>query len=210
MYVPTHFSVEEDAVRTLLGGCDAADLITSTPRGLLATFLPVLYDPAVGEHGAFLAHVARNNDQWREPVRGEALLIVHGPDGYVSPTWYPSKAGHGRAVPTWNYVTAHVYGELVVHDDPAWLEALVRRLTARHEDGRDPAWSVDDAPARFVAGQLRAIVGLELVVGRVEAKAKLSQNRPDADRAAVAEAYRAQGDLAMAEAVRDAGRGRDA
>ncbi|MEU8801651.1 FMN-binding negative transcriptional regulator [Spirillospora sp. NPDC048819] len=206
MYVPAHFSADDAEVAELLAGCDAADLVTNTPRGLLATFLPVLYDPAVGEHGAILAHVARNNDQWREPASGESLFIVHGPDAYVSPSWYASKAEHGRVVPTWNYLTAHVYGRLVVHDDPAWVESMVRRLTDRHEHGRDPSWSVDDAPAAFVAGQLRAIVGLELVISRVEAKAKMSQNRPGADRAGVVEGYRAQGDATMAEAVRKASR----
>ena len=204
MYVPAHFSASDAEVRELLAGCPAADLVTSTPDGLLATFLPVLYDPAAGEHGALLAHVARNNDQWREPASGESLFILHGPDAYVSPSWYASKAEHGRVVPTWNYLTAHVYGRLVVHDDPEWVESMVRRLTDRHERDLPRPWSVDDAPPAFVAGQLRAIVGLELVITRVEAKAKMSQNRPGADRDGVAEAYRAQGDTAMADAVRAA------
>lgn len=201
MYVPAHFSADDAEVRELLAGCGAADLVTATPRGLIATYLPVLYDPAAGEHGAMLAHVARNNDQWREPAAGESLFIVHGPDAYVSPSWYASKAEHGRVVPTWNYLTAHVYGRLVVHDDPAWVESMVRRLTERHEHDRDPSWSVDDAPPAFIAGQLRAIVGLELVITRVEAKAKMSQNRPEADIAGVVEGYRSQGDAAMTEAV---------
>ncbi|WP_433226160.1 FMN-binding negative transcriptional regulator [Actinomadura formosensis] len=204
MYVPAHFSASDTEVGEVLAGCDAADLVTSTPRGLVATFLPVLYDPAAGEHGALLAHVARNNDQWREPAAGESLFIVHGPDAYVSPSWYPSKREHGRAVPTWNYLTAHVYGRLVVHDDPAWVESLVRRLTGRHEEGRADPWSVDDAPPGFIAGQVRAIVGVELLITRIEAKAKMSQNRPEADRAGVVEGYRAEGDTAMADAVRDA------
>jgi transcriptional regulator len=204
MYVQAHFSIGDAEVRELLAGCDAADLVTSTPQGLIATFLPVLYDPSVGEHGAILAHVARNNDQWREPAAGESMFIVHGPDAYVSPSWYPSKREHGRAVPTWNYLTAHVYGRLVVHDDPAWVESMVRRLTERHEDGRAEPWSVDDAPRAYIAGQLRAIVGLELVISRVEAKAKMSQNRPEADRAGVVEGYLADGDTTMAAGVRDA------
>ncbi|MEU5990104.1 FMN-binding negative transcriptional regulator [Spirillospora sp. NPDC047418] len=204
MYVPAHFSAGDAEVQDLLAGCEAADLVTSTPQGLIATFLPVLYDPSAGEHGAILAHVARNNDQWREPAAGESLFILHGPDAYVSPSWYPSKREHGRAVPTWNYLTAHVYGRLVVHDDPAWVESMVRALTERHESGREPSWSVDDAPPKFIAGQLRAIVGLELVITRIEAKAKMSQNRSEADRAGVVEGYLAEGDTAMAEAVRDA------
>src|SRR3954454_7726635 len=152
MYVPAHFGMDDDAVRDLLTNHGAADLVTATPEGLLATMLPFVFDPDAGEHGALLGHVARNNDQWREAAMGEALVIVRGPDAYVSPSWYATKREHGRVVPTWNYVTAHVYGELVVHDDPVWVEALVRRLTEKHEAGRAEAWSVDDAPERFVAG----------------------------------------------------------
>lgn len=181
------------------------DLVTATSVGLLATLLPFVYDAEAGEHGALLGHLARNNDQWRHEPQGEAMVIVRGPDAYVSPGWYASKAEHGRVVPTWNYVTAHVYGRLVVHDDPVWVDALVRRLTDRHEGstGLRP-WSVDDAPPAFVAGQLRAIVGVELLITRVEAKAKLSQNRPPSDVDGVIAGLTAHGDVASAEAVRGA------
>jgi transcriptional regulator len=178
MYVPTHFAADDAAVTELLSSRRAADLITMTEDGLVATFLPFLHDAAAG---TLRGHVARTNDQWKRPAIGEALVIVHGPDAYVSPNWYASKAEHGRVVPTWNYVTAHVYGRLVVHDDPAWLDALVRELTDRHESGEPAPWSVDDAPERFVAGQLRAIVGVEIEISRIEAKVKMSQNRPAAD-----------------------------
>ena len=177
---------------------------TATADGLIATFLPFVFDPAIGDRGALLGHVARNNDQWRRPAIGESLVIVRGPDAYVSPSWYATKAQHGRVVPTWNYVTAHVYGRLVVHDDPAWVESLVRRLTEKHESERDRPWSVDDAPRRFVAGQVRAIVGLELIISRIEAKAKLSQNRSPADIDGVVEGLADDGDPASAAAVRDA------
>ena len=136
MYIPTHFAAYDAALVRLLAHPSAADLVTATADGLLATPLPLLFDPHTGSHGALLGHLARNNDQWRRPPIGEAMVIVRGPDAYVSPGWYPRKAEHGRVVPTWNYVTAHVYGELVVHDDVAWLDALVRRLTDRHEAGR--------------------------------------------------------------------------
>jgi transcriptional regulator len=138
------------------------------------------------------------------PPVGEALVILRGPDAYVSPDWYPSKAAHGRVVPTWNYVTAHVYGELVVHDDVEWLDGLVRRLTEKHEAGRPRPWSPDDAPPAFVAGQLRAIVGVELRISRVEAKAKLSQNRPQADIDGVVRGSLAKGNEEMARAVQAA------
>ncbi|MDP9397118.1 MAG: FMN-binding negative transcriptional regulator [Actinomycetota bacterium] len=204
MYVPAHFAADDAVVGDLLVHHGAADLITATPQGLQATLLPFVYDPAVGEHGALLGHLARNNDQWRIPAQGEALVIVRGPDAYISPSWYAAKAEHGRVVPTWNYLTAHVYGELVVHDDPAWVEALVRRLTDEHEAGSEHPWSVDDAPPPFVAGQLRAIVGVELVITRVEAKAKLSQNRSAADVDGVIAGLQRRGDAASAAAVRAA------
>ena len=204
VYVPAHFAADDDTVRELLAHHGAADLVTATPEGLRATFLPFLHDPDAGEHGALLGHVARNNDHWRAAPTGEALVIVRGPDAYVSPSWYPSKAEHGRVVPTWNYLTAHVYGELVVHDEPAWLEHVVRRLTAKFEAGSADPWSVDDAPPAFVAGQLRAIVGVEVRITRIEAKAKLSQNRPAADRAGVVAGLTERGDLASADAVRAA------
>jgi transcriptional regulator len=214
MYVPAHFAVDDAAVRDLLARHGAADLITLTPDGLLATMLPFAHEPGAGDLGALYGHVARNNDQWRKPARGESLAIVRGPDAYVSPSWYAAKAEHGRVVPTWNYVTAHVYGQLIVHDDPAWVEDVVRRLTAKHEaartesPGQAPAWSVDDAPRAFIEGQLRAIVGLELRITRIEAKAKLSQNRPETDIAGVVAGLAARGDDRGAEAVKRANQDR--
>ena len=204
MYVPAHFAATSAVVRDLLRSPGAADLVTATPDGLVATMLPLVHDPEVGEHGALQGHVARTNDQWRQPVHGEALVVVRGPDAYVSPTWYASKRQHGRVVPTWDYVTLHVYGRLVVHRDPAWLEAHVRRLSDQHEQGEARPWSVDDAPPAYVAGQLRAIVGLEVVISRIEAKAKLSQNRPPADVDGVVAGLLARGDVPAADAVRSA------
>lgn len=204
MYVPTHFAATGDVVRDLLTRHGAADLVTATADGLQATLLPFLYEPTVGKHGSLYGHLARANGQWRSPARGEALAIVRGPDAYVTPTWYASTAEHGRVVPTWNYLTAHVYGHLVVHDDLAWVDDVVRRLTRKHEAGEAQPWDVDDAPAEYVAGQLRAIVGVEIVITRVEAKAKLSQNRPLADVEGVIAGLHARGDLAGAAAVRAA------
>jgi transcriptional regulator len=204
MYIPSSFAVPPEQVTALLAGLGAADLVTVTPDGPVATFLPWIHDPGLGEHGALLGHLARNNDQWRRPVLGEALVIAHGVDGYVSPGWYASKAEHGRVVPTWNYVTAHIYGELVVHDDPEWVGDLVRRLTDRHEAGREHPWSVDDAPAHYIEGQLRAIVGVEVRISRIEAKAKLSQNRPAQDVDGVIAGAVLAGEHGHAEAVRAA------
>ncbi len=181
MYTPAHFEASPAAIQELLTRPGAANLVTMTSGGLLATLLPFVYDPSVGEHGALHTHVARNNPQWSEPAVGESLMIIQGADAYISPSWYASKAEHGRVVPTWNYSTAHVYGNLVVHDVPDWIAGQVSRLTGVHEAGFEHPWSVDDAPERYISGQLRAIVGLELVITRIEAKTKLSQNRSAAD-----------------------------
>jgi transcriptional regulator len=218
MYIPSHFAASDATIRELLERHGAADLVTLTDDGLLATMLPFAYVQGAGqrgsEWGALYGHVARNNDQWRKPARGEALAIVRGPDAYVSPSWYAAKAEHGRVVPTWNYVIAHVYGRLVVHDDPAWVEDVVRRLTAKHEaarrqsPGQAPAWSVDDAPRKFIEGQLCAIVGLELQITRIEAKAKLSQNRPMTDIPGVVTGLADRGDERSAAAVGQANQAR--
>jgi transcriptional regulator len=205
MYIPAHFAADDEVVTDLLVNHGAADLVTLTEDGLLATMLPFVYMPSQGELGALYGHVARNNDQWRKPAAGESLAIVRGPDAYVSPAWYESKREHGRVVPTWNYVTAHVYGRLIVHDDPVWVEDVVRRLTVKHEGIKGaPIWSVDDAPRQFIDGQLRAIVGLELVITRIEAKSKLSQNRTLADVAGVIDGLAAGGDERTSQAVKTA------
>jgi transcriptional regulator len=201
VYTPAHFAVDEETAVAFLANVRAADLVTVTEDGLLATFLPLLFDPGLGEHGSLLGHVARKNDQWQRQPIGEALVIVHGEDAYITPNWYPSKAEHGRVVPTWNYTTAHVFGRLVIHDDPGWVDENVRRLTERHEAGRAESWHVDDAPAEFHAGQLRAIVGIELVINRVEAKFKMSQNRRDTDIDGVVAGLAADGLNTISEAV---------
>jgi transcriptional regulator len=177
MYVPNHFAMSTDQVHELLTGLGAADLVTAHASGLAATYLPFVFDPDRGEHGALLTHVVRNNPQCIDPVLGEALVIVHGADHYVSPRWLPSLADGGRVVPTWNYLTVHAYGELVVHDDAAWTEDAVRRLTGAHES----TYSVDQVPAAYLERMLRAIVGIEVRLTRVQAKAKMSQNKSPED-----------------------------
>lgn len=206
MYIPAHFAAGPGAVHDLLTRPAAANLITMTPQGLLATLLPFIYEPSIGEHGALHGHVARNNSQWSDPALGESLVIIQGSDAYISPSWYASKADHGRVVPTWNYSTAHVHGKLVIHDDP-WLGSHVRRLTDLNEAGTERPWTVDDAPERYVSGQLRAIVGVELLITRIEAKTKLSQNRPDTDVDGVVAGLTAGGQAENAADVARARRG---
>ena len=207
MYIPDHFRPTDEDVVALLRDHGAVDLVTLTARGLLATLLPMAWDepgsrPGLGEHGALLGHVAIKNDQWREPALGESLAIVRGADAYISPSWYATKREHGRVVPTWDYVTIHAYGRLVVHEDPAWLEANVRRLVELHEGVRPAPWSVDDAPRAYIEGQLKAIVGVELLIDRLEAKSKLTQNRSDADLAGTIAGLEADGEREVSGAIR--------
>ncbi|GGN29991.1 transcriptional regulator [Lentzea pudingi] len=200
MYIPAHFAPDDDSVQALLSRHGAADLVTATINGLVATTLPFHYDH---ERAKLMGHLARNNDQWRLPMIGDALVIVRGPDSYITPSWYASKAKHGRVVPTWNYITVHVYGSMIVHQDPDWLADVVRHLTDKHEAQRPHPWSVDDAPPGFLHRQLRAIVGVELTINRIEAKFKLSQNRLVADIDGVIKGLREDGQEAAAAAVEE-------
>ena len=176
MYTPRHFGMPADLQARMLAAPGVGDLITHGPSGLLATHLPYVFDGAMGEQGSLVLHVARPNRQLREAVEGEALFVITMASDYISSLWYPSAAESGQYVPTWDYVTLHVYGRLIVHDDLAWTTMAAQRLMAVHET----AVGMADMPAHYLGGQLRAIVGLQLQVTRVEAKAKLSQNRtPD-------------------------------
>jgi transcriptional regulator len=212
VYVPEYFRPSDDEVRQLLTHHGAVDLVTATPDGLRATMLPMIYvEPdaaADAPLGLLRGHFARKNDHWTQEVIGEAMAIVRGVDGYITPSWYAAKREHGRVVPTWNYITAHVYGRLRIHDDPAWVETNVRALTGKHEAERRPQWQVDDAPVDYVTGQLRAIVGVELAITRIDAKFKLSQNRPEDDVAGVVTGLEAEDRPGMAHAVRYAARAR--
>ena len=152
--------------------------------------------------GSLVGHLARNNPQVRRPVIGPVTVIVHDGDHYVSPVDLPSHDDAGRVVPTWDYVTVHAHGELVLHDDPAWILDTMRLLTRRHENdwaagasGPDaaPTWAVDDAPAEFVERMLRAVVGVEIVLTSVVGKAKMSQNKTPADVAGEIAALEARG-----------------
>ena len=176
MYTPRHFAMPAELQQRILAAPGVGDLVTVTADGLQATHLPYVFDPELGEHGSLLLHVARPNAQWRAEAMGESLFLITPATDYVSSLWYPSAEASGKYVPTWDYVTLHLYGRLIVHDDLAWTTMAVERLMAAHETSVGLA----DMPADYLAGQLRAIVGLQLELTRIEAKAKLSQNRtPD-------------------------------
>jgi transcriptional regulator len=189
VYIPNSFA--EQDLPTLGAYIDAhplATLVTSSPTdGLIATHLPLMLDRASGPNGTLFGHLARANPQSRSIARGSvtALVIFTGPEAYITPTWYPTKAESGRVVPTWNYVAVHAYGTLRLLDDPHFLRDHLEALTQRHEAGRSGAWHVSDAPAEFIAQQMKAIIGVSLEIDRLEGKWKMSQNRSDADIAGV-------------------------
>lgn len=196
MYVPEHFSMADDEVRDLVARTAVVDFVTPHADGLHATFLPVVYDPEPGPYGRLIAHAQRTNPQVREPITGPGLVIVHGTDYYVSPAGLPSTAEHGRVVPTWDYVTAHVRGAVVLHDDPEWKRTAVELLTRRHEG--EQGWGVADPPGDHVERMLRAVVGIELLITGWEGKAKMAQNRTPADLEALIARRRGLGDDAGA------------
>lgn len=195
MYIPEPFA--ETRLPVLHGAIQAAGLATLVsggPDGIEASHLPLDLAPGEGEKGVLYGHFARANGHWRSLAAGvPALAMFMGPDAYVSPSWYPSKARDGRAVPTWNYVAVHVRGAVEVFDDPQGLRRLVERLTDRHEGGRPQPWQVADAPPDYLAAMLRGIVGLRMVIGSIEGKWKLSQNHPAENREGVIAALEAAG-----------------
>jgi transcriptional regulator len=211
MYIPPDFAEERVPVlHGLIRAHPLAALVTLTADGLVANHIPMLIGSADGSLGTLVGHVSRANPVW-QAIRPdvEALAIFQGREHYITPAWYPTKQATGKVVPTWNYAVVHARGPLSVIHDRAWLRALVERLTDTHEAGRPDPWHVTDAPGDFIERQLGGIVGLELVITRLEGKWKVSQNRSAEDRAGVTRGLRAAGgpaSLAMAELVDDAGR----
>jgi transcriptional regulator len=202
MYQPPHFRDETRAAQHgLIRAYPLGLLITGGAAGLIADPVPFLLDES-GPYGTLRAHLARANPHWQALAEAEECLVVfQGPQGYVTPGWYASKREHGRVVPTWNYATVHAWGRPRVIEDADWLRRQVADLTTLRETPRAAPWAVDDAPAPFVAAQLRAIVGIEIPITRIEGKWKMSQNRPEADRAGVVAGMRAEGETALAELV---------
>ena len=183
MYTPPFNEVvDESEMREMVAGARVGWLVTAdddaTPQ---ATLLPLMW-----ERNTVVMHMAKANPHWRQ-IRPEqpALVIVTGPDAYITPSWYAAKAEHGKVVPTWNYTAVHLLGTASVHHEPDWLRTAVSDLTELHEGVRSEPWRITDAPDEFIEGQLRAIVGVEVTIDHVEAKAKLSQNRSEADQMGV-------------------------
>ena len=187
MYVPPAFREDDPAaLHAVIREARLSSFVTATKEGLLATPLPLFLVPDEGPHGTLHGHLARANPQWTLPPIGDAMAVFMGPDAYITPSWYPSKREHGKVVPTWNYVAVHAYGPVEFFEDADRLHEVVTLLTNLHEQPRIEKWAVTDAPAAFVRAQLKGIVGLRMPITHIEGKRKMSQNRPEADRAGVA------------------------
>lgn len=200
MYNPAPFRNEDlPALQDAIEESRLPVLVTSGAEGIEASHVPMLLERGEGAYGTLHFHLARANPQWRrvDPAI-PAMAIFTGPDAYVSPAWYPTKAETGKVVPTWNYVAVHAYGPVEFYEDAARLRRLVERLTERHEAGRANPWAVSDAPEEYLAGMLKAIVGGRIPIARLDGKWKLSQNRSEADRAGVIDGLRATGEDAVA------------
>lgn len=203
MYMPSHFVEQRPQVlHKLVHDHPLGLLITLADAGLQANPVPFFLDadPAGGP-GILRAHVARANPLWREARADvETLVVFQGAQAYISPSWYPAKAEHGKVVPTWNYVTVQARGTLRAIDDAAWLRAFVTRLTQHHETTQAKPWAVADAPPEYIDSMLRAIVGIEIVLSSLVGKWKVSQNRSVADRTGVVRGLHGREDAAATAA----------
>jgi transcriptional regulator len=209
MYLPKHFEETRTTVlHELIRAHPLGALVMRGPDGLDANHLPFEIDPEPAPFGTLRGHIARANPLWRERSPDlAALVIFQGPDTYVSPSWYPTKADTGKVVPTWNYAVVHAHGTVRFIDDRAWLRGFVEKLTNRHEAPRVEPWKITDAPPDYVESQLGAIIGVEIPIARLVGKWKVSQNRPAADREGAAQGLSREGGspgAVMARLIRQA------
>jgi transcriptional regulator len=194
MYQPSAFREERlEVLHALIRAHPLATLITAGTDGLIANLVPFTVADT-GDKGTLRAHVAKANDQINALKAGaETLVVFHGPEAYITPSWYVSKKEHGRVVPTWNYAVVQVRGTPHVIDDADWLRTQIRALTSAQENQRSEPWNVSDAPEPFIEGLLKAIIGIEIPISTIEGKWKVSQNRPAADRQGVYEGLQSEG-----------------
>jgi transcriptional regulator len=187
MYIPPAFAISDKReIFSLIRACRLANLVSSTSDGPFATPLPLFLEESEGALGTLYGHMALANPHWQLSSLGDGLAIFMGPDAYISPSFYASKAEHGKVVPTWNYISVHARGPVEFFEDPARKLEIVTRLTNLHESEGQIPWAVSDAPEKFIDAQLRGIVGIRLEIAGLEGKVKMSQNRNEADRSGVA------------------------
>lgn len=203
MYRPPAFREDRlEVLQALIESHRLGTLVTYGPEGLNANLVPFTLDRTRGQYGVLRAHLAKANEQQAALASGaEALVIFQGAESYITPSWYPSKAEHGKVVPTWNYVMVEARGVPQIIDDTVWLHTQISELTASQEAVREHPWAVADAPDAYIEAQMRGIFGIEIPITRLEGKWKTSQNRPEADRQGVAEGLTTEGGHDMAALV---------
>lgn len=207
MYIPAHFAeTRPEQLHRILREHPLGTLVTHGETGLDADHLPFLFEPEPGPHGRLLAHVARANPLWQRVAAGSQVMVVFGgAQGYISPSWYPSKHEAHRQVPTWNYEAVHAHGVLRVHDDERFVRRVVAQLTRRHEAGEATPWRMGDSAPGFIDSMLQQIVGIEIALTALVGKSKLGQNKQARDRLGAAEQLQARGETALAQRMREAG-----
>ena len=203
MYVPPHFAEQRPQVLyQFIRDHPFATVVSATPDGLAASHVPLVLHREAGTTAVLRGHLSRANPQSRDRSVSRALAVFHGPQAYISPSWYPTKQESGRVVPTWNFVVVHVEGPLRFVEDRDFLERHLQALTEMHESTRPAPWALDDAPREYLESAMKGIVAFEMAIARIEGKWKLGQNRDAADRAGVVEGLRRDGDHVMSELVR--------
>jgi transcriptional regulator len=206
VYIPSHFEeTRPEILQSLIAAHPLGTLVVAGADGLDAHHLPFELNPAEGEHGQLLAHVARANPVWQNVHDTAVVLVIfRGAEGYISPNWYPSKQLTHRQVPTWNYQAVHVDGRITIRDDERFVRGVVARLTRTHEARTSSTpWRMGDAPAEYTDDLLKAIVGIEIRITRMRGKFKLSQNRDMPDRLAAIAALDARGEVALAQEMKN-------
>ena len=207
MYLPPHFAaIDPASLHRLMRAHPLGALVTQGEQGLDANHLPFEFDADEGEHGILRAHVARNNPLWQEVKEGqEVLVIFRAAEGYISPSWYPSKQAHHKQVPTWNYAVVHAHGRIRIHDDARFVRRLLATLTRTHEAAEPVPWKMADALRDYLEAMVAAVVGIEIELDRLVGKFKLSQNKEEGDRLGAITALR---ERALAGAMEGPSRGR--
>ena len=203
MYIPSHFAINDlHVMHRIMSDHPLGVLVTSSVNGLDANHIPFEFDPSVGKLGVLTGHVARANPVWQQCQQGADVMVVfRGDETYISPNWYPSKHETHRQVPTWNYEVVHVFGRLTIRDDEKFMRRVVSRLTRTHEAQEPKPWKMGDSAPEYIDGMLKAIVGIEITIERLEGKSKLSQNRETRDLHGAVEKLRQQGKTSIADAM---------
>ena len=183
MYQPPIFKEDRlDIIHDLIRSNNFCALVINVDGELSANHIPMMLDPDIGEFGTLRGHISKGNSMWKDIGDGCTVLgIFTAADHYMSPNWYPSKQEHHKEVPTWNYAAVHVHGQLKTITDDNWLLAMLHNLTDHHEAGQPVPWKVTDAPEKFLKGQLKGIIGLEIEITKLEGKIKAGQNKKEKD-----------------------------